>query len=230
MHDHHGQPLPYMRQLLDALAFYPDDEMSFQLCRQIIEAEHREYLRVGSTDYRTCRVTEVLINAAENRATRVHVAGLVALAMLGLKATNQRDSTEAAIRKVSELNYQANTFAFERFDNKAGELRQYLKKVQGHPDSIRKIFYEYRSVSHVCAARIVSTDYLEPMPIFEPAPEADASRLATVLAFQSFFQREVKASDEWGLRLLACPPGFFETAAVLEPLAWRMEELMGSEG
>ncbi|MFK7879008.1 hypothetical protein [Roseobacter sp.] len=227
--DESGKILPYARQLLDALAFFPDDELSFKICRFAIEREYQEYLKRGPDVLKVSLATAVLINAAEKRAQQVHVAGLVALAIFGLKSLDRRPSQEAAVERVAKHNSMANKFPFERWDYKSGKHTKYDKAVQCDVASVRQIFTMYRSVAHICAARVSSTDYLQPLSLFEPSKQADESKLATVLAFQAFFQTNIVAAQNWNMRLIEFPASLQSNPVVLEPERALMEALLKEE-
>ena len=224
-----GELLPYARHLLDAMAFFPDDERSRSYLRGILEHEHAAYALVGAEKYRPSKVALVLLNYSAKRSQQVWVCGLVALAVFGLKALGERASQEAAVKRVAEATGKSNKNPFVYFDAASGEFLEKGVSLQSDPASIRQIFKKYRSAAHICAARVTCAPYLEPLKPFEAARDADRYYRSTVIAFQHVFHEQMDLQN-WGLRLVGMPPGLLDDAPPLYPTTGQTEELLGEQG
>lgn len=223
--DSSGELFPYARHYLDAMAFWPDDERSFYQVGTLLDMEYQAR-RLQGDDNRLSQVLSTQLNFAAKRSQQVWVAGLVALSIFGLHAQGQRVSQEAAYRLVSQHAGRVNRHPFVYFDSNNAAFIEKAVPLQSDHDSIRRIFTRYRCAAHICAARVVATQYLEPLAPFETARTADRCYLLTAIAFQHLFDRQL-GFQEWGLRLLSMPPGLNDDAIVFLPTVAQMEDLFG---
>jgi len=224
--DDSGELLPFSRHLLDVLAFFPDDDLSHHALRYILKLEYEKWRTLGADQYQASHVTSVLMTDAANRSQQVWVSGLVALAMFAQHAQGKKPSQKTAVEQVCAYTAKQNKHDFVFFDSGRGEFSVKGVRMQSDPASVRKLFKKYRSAANVCAARVVRASYLEPLPPFQEARVADRCYLATVVAFQNIFEHQMGMRD-WGIRLVAAPPGLQDDSAPLPPPAALMDDLMG---
>ncbi|MEL7252959.1 MAG: hypothetical protein AAGL23_02220 [Pseudomonadota bacterium] len=182
-----GNLKPYMRLLLDAAAFYKGDADSVQQAELIIAHEFERYQALGAEQYTPSPLLKDLLHAARKRSSQVLTAGYVGLAILGLKAHEQKPSISRAMKGTATLFAQHRSTPMQFYDF---EKRLFVENPVNVPTSYKKVknaYQEFAPVIHLCAARLISTLHLEPMPPFEAAPMADHCLLTTVITYQGFF-------------------------------------------
>lgn len=214
--DGKGQLLPYARHILDAVAFFPEDELNYIQIKELLALEFARIDPNKFDAFNPSTVTSAVMNYAANRSQQVHVCGLVVLAMLWLLSRGRQPSQNAACELVGRHAGMHNDHPFIFYDTRGAEFVEKGKSVPSDAATVRQIFTKYRRAAHVCAARISCAVYLEPIAPTAHAPVADACYLATVVKFQSFLANRSEAKN-WDLRLVSHPPGLFEEAHPLFP-------------
>ncbi len=187
--------------LMDSLAFIYEDTDGFEAIRAILLKEFERFDEHGLS-VKPMKVTMSLLNALNPRSQQVHVAGQVALTMFVLKKSGLHHSQEAAVEIVAKLNEQSFKQEFSHWDLGKRQLVTKDVQVRSDPSNVRKAFVLYRKAAHICAARIVASEYLSQEPQYEPAPLAASCYIFTALAFQEFFADELGRTD-WNLRMIS---------------------------
>lgn len=223
--DEKGELCPSLRHKLDLLAFYPEEDLSWHHAWRMLDLEYEAWKQNGSERYVLSKLASTVLNSASKRSQQVWVAGLVALAYFGLHAEGQTASINKAVDLVAAQTENSLKTDFVFFDSRKNEFIHKDVRLQSDPASIRQIFHKYRVAAHVCAARIVCVEYMEPLMPFDPAPQADRSYLATVIAFQHVFHSQIEVP--WDLRLVGHPSGFSFADEALMPTIGMMRELLG---
>ncbi|MEM9755617.1 MAG: hypothetical protein AAF914_06470 [Pseudomonadota bacterium] len=214
--DAKGQLLPYARHILDALAFFPEDELSYLQIKELLALEFAWIDPAHPEAFNPSMVTSAVMNYAANRSQQVYVCGLVILAMRWLLSQGRQPSQNAACELVGRHAALQNDHPFIFYDARGAEFVEKGKSVPSDAATVRQIFTKYRRAAHICAARISCSAYLEPIAPTAHAPVADACYLATVVKFQSFLANRSEAKN-WDLRLVSYPPGLFGEAHPLFP-------------
>lgn len=188
---------------LDMLAFFSDDDISWRLVWQVLEAEYAERLIVGDQKHQFSQVTSTILNAAIKRSQQVWVAGLVALAQFAIWKRDGKTSQRKASEAVSNFSGFSPKETFAYFDVRSGRYYDKQVRVQSDPDSIRQVFRKYRNAAHICAARVCLASQDMTITPFAKVSKIDQSYLATTVFWQSFFKNEM--STEWNLREVTRP-------------------------
>ena len=145
--------------------------------------------------------------------------------MVGLHCTGQNPSQRKAVNLVADYVGRSVKEPFVYWDPLSKKHIEKMDRVTSDPATIRQIFSQFRHSAHICAARITAVDYLEPIGPFDAAPEADECLLATVVAFQHIFAKDLK-KDEWNLKLLSLPETVSTSLVPLVPTTGLMEALL----
>ena len=186
---------------LEALCYFPNDAESFEQALNLIAHELSRWKSIGPDDYRPTELARTVLTSLENRTGRVTLCGLVALAMCGLDNAGQSMSLERAARVVEAFTNSIGKMEFVHWDD--GSWRRSQKALIGDFQTIKRVFREYRSVAHICAARVTAADYLEERAPFEVNQIADTCFLSTVLYYQERL-RKVSNFDDWNLWEIRC--------------------------
>lgn len=202
------------RSKLHALAFFPEDDISWYLAWHLLEAEHAFWVKSGAAAPTTSHFSKIVSNACVKRAQQVWVTGLVALGFFWLHAKGKRVSQNQAVEIAAAYAAAPSTRPFW-FYNQDNEIEERQLALPSDHASIRQIFKKYRNAAHICAARVSCSEYLDPLPAFEVATQADRSFIATTSFFQHVFHREMDV--EWGLRLIETPKGLSIGEEMLRP-------------
>ena len=224
MTDDNGALLPYSRYVLEAAAFYHGDLDSIEAVKALLALEYKRWLRSEGEKYMPSEPARELLIAMSTRTVSVHVAGLVGLSLLALIFTDKKPAITKAYQmaaaygqprqNVPSLSYARprKKMDFYSWDYDKQKFVTEKRSMATSARAVRKAFRDYKSVIHICAARISSVEYLLPLSPFEPAPEADACMFETVALFERLlskydkFQRDNRSHPlgilniDWGIK------------------------------
>ncbi|MGD1884710.1 MAG: hypothetical protein ACFB11_20775 [Paracoccaceae bacterium] len=230
--DEEANLLPYVRHLIDGIAFYQGDMASIEQSKLILESEYIRWCELGSDGYRPSLLSGQLLTAIAKKSEAVYTAGLVGLALMALKSNGTKASLEKAYPLVASYALRQSKLPFTHWEHKEGRFLSKFRNVPTSEAAVRRSAGQYRSTLHICAARVAASQYSELLPPFEPAPEADRRYLTTVAAFQSFFSefdqvdRDVRAK-KLGLVYIAWLPSDVLAAEPYFPTHDLMTKLLG---
>lgn len=186
-------------------AAIPKDDGSLDQALAILALEKARWEARGTEIYEPSWLARTVLDALHRQIGRKTVAGLTALAMTCLDNAGKRMSLRSAAEVVAEY---ANSISGLQFIAwKGGAYEESVKPLVGDEATIKKIFREYRSVAHICAAEIAAADYLDFGLPFETKPEADACFISTAIYYQLRLQK-AENSAQWGLRKIRFSPPY----------------------
>lgn len=185
---------PTFRAEMDALACFPNDEVSLQQALLLINDEQRRQASLGPDQYKPSNLSQSVMHALNKSAGRRSICGLVALAMIAFSIRGERPSLRRAAAVVSE--YANTSINLPHAFFKDGEWVERPTALLGDPSSIKAAFREYRASAHICAAKLTAADHLDLLKPFEWAGEADLCYLSTILASQQLL-KEASNFENW---------------------------------
>lgn len=187
-----GSLFPYSRYILDAAAHLKGDLDSTEVATALIEAEYLRYMGrglVGAT-----QLSRLVGEALSKRSTAVHTTGLVGLALFLQNLCGRPISLEKAYQSVQDYASRATKHPFlvwqtDRENPAVGSEAEVRKAISTELRAIRRNFETYKSVIHICTARLIESNSLEkPLVSFEGInPHTDAKFVSTINAMQAFF-------------------------------------------
>ena len=187
-------PNAYHRVL--AAYYFPESPRDQAQALFLASQEQAEFNRVGADAYQPSQIIQATSQMILKRTARYYSAGFVALAFLWLKANGLAPSLNRAAIMASCA---ANEFRGIRWRNSLDpEAQERETAVTSDPSTVERIFREYRSVAHICAASISAAAYLDPTHIWDQSPEVIASMIQTCAAFQVALESATDVSD-WNL-------------------------------
>lgn len=184
--DQHGL-LPYSRYIIDSVAFFRGNLRSVEQAKLLLENEYAAWRMMGAEAYVPSEISSMLLEATNRRTESVYVAGVFGLALMGLAATEKKPSFTKAYELTAEYCSQTYQSSFDFWNHGERQFESINRSVSSSPRAVRRVVDEQRSSIHICAARLASNDYLQPLAPFEPASVADRAYLATAMAFQGYF-------------------------------------------
>ena len=184
-----------MHRLL-AACFFPESIRDQLQTLVIADIERAEFLRVGEENYKPSDIMSSAAQMVEKRAAQLYVVGFVALAFIWLKVNGFSPSLNRAsiIASCAANEFRGVTL---RPGLKPKGADQF-KAVPSDPATIESIFRKYRSVAHICAARISTAGYLEHTHLWDETPEVTASIMQTCAAFQTALE-DVTNTASWNI-------------------------------
>lgn len=179
-----------------APCFFPESPRDQAQGLFIAALEQEEFRRVGPEHYRPSELMVAASNLIENRAAQLYAVGFIALSYIYLAATPYRPSLNRASIIAS---YSAGEFGHVTWRaglDPTGKDKQ--KAVTGDPASLEQIFRRYRSVAHICAARVSAGGYLDHAHIWDETPQVTEAMIQTAVTFQDALERSTDVST-WNL-------------------------------
>lgn len=179
-----------------AACFFPESPRDQAQAIYIAALEQEEYHRVGADLYQPSEIMVAASNLIEKRTAQLYSVGFMAFAYLWLAKTPYRPS----LRRASIIaSYSAGEFG--KITWRAGLDPQGKDKVQpmtDDPATLQQTFRKYRSVAHICAARVAAGGYLEHGHIWDEAPVAAEALIQTATTIQAKLQ-EITDTSTWDL-------------------------------
>lgn len=187
-------PNAYHRLL--AACYFPESPRDQTQALFLASVEQAEFDRVGAKAYQPSQITNATSQMILKRIARHYSVGFVALSFLWLKVNGLTPSlNRAAIMAACA----ANEFRGIRWSSSLDPQAQERETaVTGDPSTVERIFREYRSVAHICAASVSASAYLDPIHIWDQSPEVVASMIQTCAAFQVALESATDVAD-WNL-------------------------------
>ncbi|WP_227287461.1 hypothetical protein [Boseongicola sp. H5] len=190
----HTEPDAYHRLL--AACFFPESPRDQEQAVMIAAIERAEFLRVGQEGYKPSEILQVTAKLIEKRSTQLYSVGFIAVAYIWLRSNGLRPSLNRASIIASHAAYDFGKVTFRPGLDPNGQ--EQVKPVTGDAASLEKIFRKYRSVAHICAARVSASEYLEDTHMWDQVPEVVASIIRTTAAFQLALEGVTDVSS-WNL-------------------------------
>jgi hypothetical protein len=205
-----------------AACFFPESPRDQAQALFVAALEQEEYRRVGAEEYRPSEIMLAASNLIEKRTAQLYSVGFMAFAYIWLAKTPFRPS----LRRASIIaSYSAGEFG--KITWRAGldpHGRDKSQPVTDDPATLQRIFRKYRSVAHVCAARVAAGAYFEHVHIWDEAAIAGDALIQTAVTIQVRLQ-EITDTSAWDLwDLTRHYPSSLSGSPVLLPdddlLAW----------
>jgi hypothetical protein len=179
-----------------ATCYFPDGPRDREQGLYIAQLERREFRDAGPGNYRPSEIMQAASQLIEKRTAQLYSVGFIAFAYLWLSKTPYRPSLRRAATIAS---YSAGEFG--KITWRAGLDPSGNDKVQpmtDDPATLQRTFRKYRSVAHICAARVAAGGYLDHAHIWDEAPVAIAALIQTAVTIQTKLQ-EITDTSTWDL-------------------------------
>jgi hypothetical protein len=190
----HVAPNAFHRLL--ATCFFPENTRDQQQALLIAEIEKQEFLRVGAANYQPSEIVLAVSQMIERRTAQLYCAGFVGVSYVWLQMNGFRPSLNRASIIASHAILEFGKVTWRPSLNPSAKER--TKPVTGDAATVERIFRKYRSVAHICAARVSAASYLEETHVWDQVPDVVAAMIHTSRAFQVALE---KATDTgpWNL-------------------------------
>lgn len=162
----------------------------------IAALEKEEFQRVGEANYKPSEIMTATSQLVEKRETQLYSVGFVAVSYIWLHIKGFRPSLNRASILASHAIFEFDKVSWRPGLDPAGEKK--AKPVSGDPATIERTFRKYRSVAHICAARVSSAEYLDDSHIWDQTPDVVAAMIYTSAAFQAGLERATDVS-QWNI-------------------------------
>jgi len=179
-----------------AACFFPESPRDQEQALMIAEIERAEYLRVGEANYTPSEILRITAKLVEKRTTQMYSVGFIAVAYIWLKSNGLCPSLNRASIIASHAAYEFGKITYRPSLDPAA--KETAKSVTGDPSSLERLFRKYRSVAHICAARVSANEFLDETHIWDRVPEVEASIISTSAAFQMALE-EVTDVSSWNI-------------------------------
>lgn len=190
----HTAPDAHHRLL--AACFFPESPRDQEQAVMIAAIEQAEFLRVGAEGYQPSEILRSIAKIIEKRTTQLYSVGFIAIAYIWLRSNGLRPSLNRASIIASHAAYDFGKITFRPGLDPNG--KENAKPVTGDAASLEKVFRKYRSVAHICAARVSASEFLEDTHMWDQTPEVVASIIRTTAAFQMALEGATDVSG-WNL-------------------------------
>lgn len=179
-----------------AVTFFPESPRDQEQALFIAKLEQDEFRRVGQEGYQPTEILTAISQLIEKRSAQLYCAGLVSLTFIWLKHHGYTPSLNRASIIASCAACEFGQISWRPVLNPNSPDQ--FKPVTGDAATVERIFRKYRSVAHICAARVSAAGYLETTHLWDDAPEVTASLLQTSAAFQNALEAVTDVSG-WNL-------------------------------
>ena len=179
-----------------AVCFFPESPRDQAQALFIAKLESAEFLRVPEGQYRPSEILHVVAQLIEKRTAQLYSVGLVAISFLWLRRSGYTPSLNRASIIASCAACEFGRVTWRSGLNPGGQNKS--KPVTGDAATVERIFRRYRSVAHICAARISASGYLEPTHLWDVTPEVTTAVIQTCASFQVALERATDVS-KWNL-------------------------------
>jgi hypothetical protein len=182
-----------------AACYFPESPRDQAQGLYIAALEQDEFRNVGADHYRPSEIMLAVANLIEKRTAQLYSVGFMAFAYLWLAKSPYKPS----LRRASII-ASCSAGAFGKMTWRAGLDPGGKDKAQpmtDDPASLQKTFRKYRSVAHICAARVAAGGYFEHAHIWDDAPVATEALIQTAVTIQAKLQEIIDTSawDIWDL-------------------------------
>lgn len=195
--------------------FFPASIEDREMALTMIRHEEARLQAVGADNYRMSQMTRDTLRAAQKRSAKLALCGYTALAMVSHDNAGKEMALQTAAKIVSELFYSVGKVHWVSWI--ADEPVERQMAASGDIADIKKAFRQYKSVAHICAARVAAAEYLAPMPFLERAPDAEACLIQTAAYFQGRLMKAAGSSDWQMWDVLTCRPAEIQEHPALIP-------------
>lgn len=182
------------------VSYFPDSSRDREQGLFIGSMEKAEFDRVGAENYRPSEIMEGLSRLIQKRTAQYYMTGFMCITLAWLKARGQKPSlNRASIIAAAAANDMRSIF-WQRALGPGGATNR--TAATSDPASLERIFRKYRSVAHLYAADISSTEYLEPAHLFDKSPEVTGALLQTCAMFQTGLEdcMDTSSWDLWDVK------------------------------
>ncbi len=181
---------------LMSVCFFPESPRDQAQAHFIAWLEKDEFLRVPEGEYRPSEIFQATAQMIENRTAQLFGVGLVALAFIVLKANGYRPSLNRASIVASYSACEFGAITWRSGLDPTGKEK--VKPVTGDAATLARLFRRYRSVAHICAARVSASGYLEHLHIWDQPPEVVGAMIQTSASIQVTLEETTDVSS-WNL-------------------------------
>lgn len=209
--------------LLMAHCFFPESEADREQAMWLVGHESKRLEALGLASYRPSEICQSAMQLVEKRQAQLSLAGYVAISMCCLDNAGDRMTIQGAAKVVSEFAYEYGELIFSTFKDGEPALRKL--RANGDLADLKKIFRRYRSVSHICAARVACGEYLENLPFLERAPDAEACLIQTAAYFQGRLSKAEGWADWNAWDVLSTRPKEIMEHPALLPTEWHVRAI-----
>lgn len=158
--------------------------------------EKEEFERVGRERYQPSEITAAIVRLIENRTAQVYLAGFIGFVFLWLAFNGRKPSLNRASIITGCAANEFRKVEWRPSFDPSGEVR--TKAATSDPASLERIFRQYRSVAHICAARASASEYLQPLHLWDEAPAVVNSFVQSCALFQGTLESVAEVKD-WNL-------------------------------
>lgn len=179
-----------------AACFFPESPRDQAQALFIAALEQAEYRNAGADHYRPSEIMLAASNLVEKRTAQLYSVGFMAFAYLWLAKSPYKPS----LRRASII-ASCSAGAFGKITWRAGLDPKGKDKAQpmtDDPASLQRTFRKYRSVAHICAARVAAAAYFDHAHIWDDAPIATEALIQTAVTIQAKLQ-EITDTNTWDI-------------------------------
>lgn len=187
---------PNATHRLLAACFFPESPRDQAQALFIAASEQEDYRDVGADQYQPSEIMAATSNLIEKRTAQLYSVGFMAFAYLWLAKTPYRPS----LRRASII-ASCSAGEFGKITWRAGldpKGKDKMQPMTDDPATLQQTFRKYRSVAHICAARVAAGGYLEHGHIWDEAPLAAEAVIQTAVTIQAKLQ-EITDTSTWNL-------------------------------
>jgi hypothetical protein len=179
-----------------AACFFPESPRDQAQALFIAALEQEEFRNAGADHYRPSEIMLAASNLVEKRTAQLYSVGFMVFAYLWLAKSPYRPS----LRRASIL-ASCSAGEFGGITWRAGLDPKGKDKVQpmtDDPASLQRTFRKYRSVAHICAARVAAGGYFEHGHLWDDTPLATEALIQTAVTIQARLQ-EITDTSTWNI-------------------------------
>lgn len=183
-----------------AVLHFPESPRDQKQGLLIAGIEKEEFDRVGIENYKPSEIMTAATRLVENRAAQLYLAGFVSFAFIWLAFMGQKPSLNRASIIASCAANEFRKIEWRPTFDPDGDIRS--KAATSDHATLERIFRQYRGVAHIAAARIASNEYLEPLHLWDDAPELLNSFVQSCALFQDNFAQltDIGAWNLWDVK------------------------------
>lgn len=183
-----------------AACFFPDSVRDQVQGMLIARIEQNEFRKVGAANYRPSEIMLVASRLIEKRTAQLYAVGFIAHAYLWLSRTPYRPSLNRASIIASYSVGEFNKITYRPGLDPEGDDKS--QPVTDDPATLERIFRRYRSVAHICAARVSASGYLDHAHIWDESPPVTEVMIQTAVSIQDALEKITNTStwDLWDLK------------------------------
>lgn len=181
---------------LFSVCYFPESPRDQAQALFIAKLERDEFQRVSEDQYKPSEIMQVAAQLVEKRTTQLYSVGLVAISFLWLKHSGFKPSLNRASIIASRSACEFGKITWRSSIRPKDHDK--VKPVTGDAATVERLFRRYRSVAHICAARVSAGGYLEQVHLWDQTPEVTGAMIQTTASFQDALERATDVSS-WNL-------------------------------